>query len=263
MSNLIPSGTVTSASGFLAGAVHSGIKNRGKLDLAILHSTVPCIAAGVFTTNQIKSSPIILSQKHLSQKQARAIVANSGCANACLGEQGLADALEMARLTAAKLGIPTEEVLVASTGVIGVPLPMSRVKDGIEEIVLDSEGGHDFARAIMTTDTRPKEMAIHVDVGGTGFTIGGAAKGAGMIRPNLATMLCFITTDALVNVDFLPSALQKAVDISFNMISVDGDTSPSDCVFLLANGLANSETISFQNGELFQRALKRDLYLLS
>jgi N-acetylglutamate synthase (N-acetylornithine aminotransferase) len=161
----------------------------------------------------------------------------------------------MARLTAAKLGIPTEEVLVASTGVIGVPLPMSRVKDGIEEIVLDSEGGHDFARAIMTTDTRPKEMAIHVDVGGTGFTIGGAAKGAGMIRPNLATMLCFITTDALVNVDFLPSALQKAVDISFNMISVDGDTSPSDCVFLLANGLANSETISFQDGELFQRAL--------
>jgi glutamate N-acetyltransferase/amino-acid N-acetyltransferase len=255
MFNLLPSGSVTSASGFLAGAVHVGIKSEDELDLAILCSEVPCKAAGVFTSNQIKSASVILSQKHIAEKRAQAVVVNSGCANACLGGQGLADARGMANLTAAKLGISPEEVLVASTGIIGVPLPMDKIKTGIPKIKPTREGGHDFCRAIMTTDTRPKELAAQVDLKGTKFTIGGVAKGIGMVHPNLATMLCFITTDALVNADFLPAALQKAVDCSFNMVSIDGDTSPNDCAFLLANGLAGNEPFDFDNGGDFQEAL--------
>jgi glutamate N-acetyltransferase/amino-acid N-acetyltransferase len=255
MFNLIPSGSVSSASGFLAGAVHAGIKSEDELDLAILCSEVPCKAAGVFTTNQIKSAPVILSQRHIAKGRAQAIVVNSGCANACMGGQGLSDALGMANLAAAKLGISPEEVLVASTGIIGVPLPMDRIRTGVPKIKLTGEGGHDFCRAIMTTDTRPKELAVQMDSKGTKFTIGGVAKGIGMIHPNLATMLCFITTDAVVSVDFLQVALQKAVDCSFNMVNIDGDTSPNDCAFLLANGLAGNEPIDFDNGGDFQEAL--------
>jgi glutamate N-acetyltransferase/amino-acid N-acetyltransferase len=255
MFNLIPSGSVTSASGFLAGAVCTGIKGKGELDLAILCSEVPCKAAGVFTTSQIKSAPVILSQKHIAKKRAQAVVVNSGCANACMGGQGLADALEMANLAAAKLGRSPEEVLVASTGIIGVPLPMDKIRSGIPKIKPTRRGGHDLCRAIMTTDTRPKELAVQVDLKGTKFTIGGVVKGIGMIHPNLATMLCFIATDAVVSADFLPAALQKAVDCSFNMVSIDGDTSPNDCAFLLANGLAGNELIEFDNGDDFQEAL--------
>ena len=257
MFELIPSAPITSVNGFLAGAVHSGIKSRNELDLAILYSEVPCTAASVFTTNQIKSAPVILSQRHLLRRQAQAIVVNSGCANACLGKQGLADALEMATLTAAKLGISPQDVLVASTGVIGMPLPMSKIRAGIEKIKLTKEGGHDFVKAMMTTDTRPKELVVQIDIERTRFTIGGVAKGSGMIHPNLATMLCFIATDALVDADFLQSALQKAVEPSFNMVSIDGETSPSDCVFLLANGLAGNEPISFNNGESFRETLAK------
>jgi glutamate N-acetyltransferase/amino-acid N-acetyltransferase len=255
MFDLIPSGSVSSASGFLAGAVRAGIKGKNELDLAILCSEVPCKAAGVFTTNQIKSAPVILSQRHIAKGRAQAIVVNSGCANACTGEQGLADAREMAKLTAAKLGLSPEHILVASTGVIGVPLPMDKIRAGIPKIKPTRRGGHDFCRAIMTTDTRPKEMAAQVDLKGTQFTIGGVAKGAGMIHPNMATMLCFIATDAVVSADFLQAALHKAVDGSFNMVSIDGDTSPSDCAFLLANGLAGNEPIDFDNGGAFQKAL--------
>ena len=255
MFNLIPSGSVSSASGFLAGAVHAGIKNKDELDLAILCSEVPCKAAGVFTTSQIKSAPAILSQKHIAKGRAQAIVVNSGCANACMGGQGLADALGMANLAAARLSISPEEVLVASTGVIGVPLPMDKIRAGIPKIKPTREGGHDFCRAIMTTDTRPKELAVQVDLKGTKFTIGGVAKGIGMIHPNMATMLCFIATDTVVSADFLRAALQKAVDCSFNMVSIDGDTSPNDCAFLLANGLAGNEPIGFDNGGDFQEAL--------
>jgi glutamate N-acetyltransferase/amino-acid N-acetyltransferase len=161
----------------------------------------------------------------------------------------------MAELTAAKLGIAPQEVLVASTGIIGVPLPMDRIRVGIPKIKPTRTGGHDLCRAIMTTDTRPKEMAVQVDLKGTKFTIGGVAKGAGMIHPNMATMLCFIATDAVVGADFLPAVLHKVVDGSFNMVSIDGDTSPSDCVFLLANGLAGNEPIDFDNGGDFQEAL--------
>src|SRR3972149_2078968 len=255
MFNLIPSGSVTSASGFLAGAVRAGIKSKGELDLAILCSEVPCKAVGVFTTNQIKSAPVILSQRHIARGRAQAIVVNSGCANACTGGQGWADAQEMAEITAAKLGISPEEVLVAGTGVIGVPLPMDKIRAGIPRIKPTRRGGHDFCRAIMTTDTRPKEMAVQADLKGAKFTIGEVAKGAGMIHPNMATMLCFIATDAVVSADFLPAALHKAVDCSFNMVSIDGDTSPSDCVFLLANGLAGNESIDFYKGDAFQEAL--------
>jgi glutamate N-acetyltransferase/amino-acid N-acetyltransferase len=257
MFKLISSSSITLISGFLAGAVHCGIKSKDELDLAILYSEVPCTAAGVFTTNRIKSAPVVLSQRHLSKGQAQTIVVNSGCANACVGEQGLADASEMARLVATKLGISPEEVLVASTGVIGIPMPMDCIRTGIEKIRLSRDGGHDFAKAMMTTDTRPKEATVQVDSGGVKFAITGVAKGAGMIHPNLATMLCFIATDASVNSDFLQSALRKAADASINMVSIDGETSPSDCVFLLANGLAGNKPISFNNGEAFQEALNQ------
>jgi glutamate N-acetyltransferase/amino-acid N-acetyltransferase len=255
MFKLMPSEPLTAVPGFLAGAVQAGIKTKNKLDLAILWSEVPCAVAGVFTTNRIKAAPVLLSQKHLSNGRAQAIVVNSDCANACVGEQGLADALEMARSTAVKLGIAVDDVLVASTGVIGVPLPMDRVRSGIREIELDPEGGHDLVKAMMTTDTRLKEVAAQLDMDGVKLTIAGVAKGAGMIHPDLATMLSFMATNALVGVDFLRSALNKAVDASFNMVSIDGETSPSDCVFLLANGLAGNRPIGFDNGEAFQQAL--------
>jgi glutamate N-acetyltransferase/amino-acid N-acetyltransferase len=251
----VPSGSVSSASGFLAGAVRAGIKSKDEFDLAILCSEVPCMAAGIFTTNQIKSAPVILSQRHIAKGCAQAIVANSGCANACTGGPGLADAVEMAKLTAAKLGISAGEVLVASTGVIGVPLPMDKIRVGIPKIKATRGGGHDFCRAMMTTDTRPKELAVEVDSKGTKFSMGGVAKGAGMIHPNMATMLCFIATDAAVTADFLQAALHKAAEGTFNMLSIDGDTSPSDCVLLLANGLAGNEPIDFDNGGAFQEAL--------
>ena len=252
---LIPSGTVTSVPGFAAGAVHAGIKDTDELDLAILYSKMPCVATAVFTTNLVKSAPIILSQRHLTQRKARAIVVNSGCANACLGEQGMTDASEMASLTATKVSIASKEVLVASTGVIGKPLPMSQIRNGIEKIELHQDGGHELARAMMTTDTRPKEIAIQVEAKEGKFTIGGVAKGAGMMHPELATMLCFMTTDAAVNIDFLQQSLKKAANASFNMLSIDGETSPSDCVFLLANGLASNTEIGFNNSEDFQNAL--------
>jgi len=161
----------------------------------------------------------------------------------------------MASLAAARLGMSPEEVLVASTGVIGVPLPTDRISAAIPRVKLTKRGGHDFCRAIMTTDTRPKEMATQVDSKEGKFTIGGVAKGAGMIHPNMATVLCFIATDAAVSADFLRAALHAAVDDSFNMVSIDGDTSPSDCTFLLANGFAGNEPVDFSNGEAFQEAL--------
>ncbi len=251
----IPSGGVTSASGFLAGAIHAGIKSGNELDLAILCSGAPCTVAGVFTANQVKSAPVVLSQRHVGKRQSQAIVVNSGCANACMGPQGLADALEMANLAAANLHISVEDVLVASTGIIGVPLPMATIRTAMPDIKPTKGGGHDFCRAIMTTDTMPKETAVRVVSGGVKFTIGGAAKGIGMVHPNLATMLCFLATDAAVSSGFLQAALQKAVDCSFNMVSIDGDTSPNDCAFLLANGLAGNEPIDFDSGEAFQGAL--------
>ena len=256
---LIDSGGITSPRGFHAGATCAGIKPsaKEKLDLGILFSEVPCVATGLFTANRIKAAPLGLCQERLQSGRARALVVNSGCANACTGEQGLADAAEMADLTASSIGILPEDVLVASTGVIGERLPMKRIKAGIDQIVLSREGGHELTKAIMTTDTVPKETAVAVKIGDGRFIIGGVAKGAGMIHPALATLLCFLTTDATVDIDFLKLALQKAVDVSFNMISIDGDTSPNDMVLMLANGLAGNKPVSqdSQQADAFQQAL--------
>jgi len=251
----ISSGTVTSPQGFLAGAVEASIKSPDKLDLAILCSEKPCVAAGVFTSNLVKSAPVVLSKKHLKGWKAQAIVVNSGCANACTGDAGMADAIEMSQLAADKLRLSLNDVLVASTGVIGVPLPMDRVRKGIRQIVPTKDGGHKLARAMMTTDTFPKEIAVAIESEMGRFTIGGIAKGAGMIHPNMATLLAFLTTDAKVDARFLQSALKKAVANSFNMVTIDGDTSPSDTVVLLANGSADMAVINQGNGELFQKAL--------
>ncbi len=257
--DFIPGGTVTSPKGFCAGATYAGIKKTTEhsLDLGILFSEVPCVVAALFTTNKIKSAPVILCQERLQKGRAVAIVVNSGCANAFTGEQGLTDAAEMAALVADGIGVSPEDVLVASTGVIGQPLPMNLIRAGVSQIILSSDGGHELAKAIMTTDTVPKETAVAARMSDSEFTIGGVAKGSGMIHPDLATMFCFLTTDAAVDLAFLRSALQKAVDLSFNMISVDGDTSPSDTVLIMANGLAGNEPISqgSRQSDTFQQAL--------
>ncbi len=257
----IASGGITSPHGFHAGATYAGIKEKTEdgLDLGLLFSEVPCVATAVFTTNQIKAAPIVLCQQRLKSGKAVAVVVNTGCANACTGEQGLGDATEMAELAAKSMGLSPEEVLVASTGVIGQPLPMKLIKAGIDQIVLSADGGHELAKAIMTTDTFPKETAVGVKAGEGEFIIGGVAKGSGMIHPNLATMLCFLSTDAAVDIGLLKFALQRAVDISFNMISIDGDTSPNDMVLIMANGLAGKKPISpgSQLADAFQQALEK------
>jgi glutamate N-acetyltransferase/amino-acid N-acetyltransferase len=257
----IPGGTVTSPQGFFAGATSAGINKRaaGKLDLAVLFSEKPCTAAGVFTTSRLQGAPVQLTRQRLEKGRAGAVVVNSGCSNSFTGEHGLVDAAEVASLVAAGIGIEPEEVLVASTGVIGVPLPMKLVRPAVEMIVMSREGGHDLAKAMMTTDTMSKEMAVKVRVGQSEFTIGGAAKGSGMIHPDMATLLCFLTTDAVVERGFLKKALKRVVDASFNMVSIDGDTSPSDMVLLLANGLAGGEPITEESrqAEAFEQALER------
>ncbi len=255
----ITSGCVTSPQGFHAGATCAGIKTKDKdgLDLGILFSEAPCVATALFTTNRIKAASIVLCQQRLASGRAVAIVVNSGIANACTAEQGFTDAAEMAALVARGMGLSAEDVLVASTGVIGQLLPMKGIKAGIDQIVLAADGGHELAKAMMTTDTVPKETAVAVRTGESEFTIGGVAKGSGMIHPDLATMLCFLTTDAAVDLDFLKLALRRAVAISFNMISIDGDTSPSDMVLIMANGRAGNETISpgSRLADAFQQAL--------
>ncbi len=255
----ISSGCVTSPRGFHAGATYAGIKKRADdvLDLGILFSEAPCVAAALFTTNRIKAAPVVLSQKRLQSGKIAAVAVNSGCANACTGEQGLIDAAEMADLAAQGTGVSAEDVLVASTGVIGVPLPMKLVREAIGRIVLSRDGGHELARAIMTTDTLPKETAVITGAGDSEFTIGGVAKGSGMIHPELATMLCFLTTDAAVDIDFLKLALRKAVEASFNMVSIDGDNSPNDMVLIMANGRAGNKVITRDSepARAFQQAL--------
>jgi glutamate N-acetyltransferase/amino-acid N-acetyltransferase len=251
----LPQGTVTSPEGFFAGATSAGINKRAadKPDLAVLFSEAPCLAAAVFTANKLKAAPVLLSQQRLkSREKFGAVVVNSGCANAYVGEQGLIDAAEMAGLVGEGIGVAPEDVLVASTGVIGVPLPMEKIRASVDRIILARDGGNRLAKAIMTTDTFPKEAAVRVKVGDVEFTIGGAAKGSGMIHPDLATLLGFITTDAAVEKGFLQKALKKAVDASFNMISVDGDTSPNDMVLVMANGLAGKVSLA-----PFERALEQ------
>jgi glutamate N-acetyltransferase/amino-acid N-acetyltransferase len=258
---LVSGGTVTSPRGFHAGAAYAGIKKgaRHKLDVGILFSEVRCETAATFTTNRIKSGPVLLDQARLRRGSVVALIANSGCANASTGEAGYADAEEMTALAAAVIGAEPDEVMVASTGVIGKRLPMPAIRKAVKEIALSREGGHDFARAIMTTDTTAKEIAVTVRDGGTEYTIGGVAKGSGMIHPNMGTMFAFMTTDAAVEPSFLKSALRRAVDDSFNMVSVDGDTSPSDTALLMANGLAGNPPLAAgtPGARLFRQALQR------
>ena len=253
----IASGGITAPRGFHAGATCAGIKQKDKLDLAILFSEVPCVATAVFTANRVKAAPVVLCQQRLQDGKAAAVVVNSGCANACTGERGLADTAETAELVAEAIGVSPEDVLVASTGVIGTCLPMARLGAGIKQIVLSRDGGHELARAIMTTDTVPKEAAVGID--GSNLIMGGVAKGSGMIHPDLATLLCFLTTDASVDIDFLRLALRKAADVSFNMVSIDGDTSTNDMVLIMANGLAGNEPISVgsRQADAFQQALSQ------
>jgi glutamate N-acetyltransferase/amino-acid N-acetyltransferase len=254
----IPGGMVTSPRGFSAGATYVGIKKKsaGALDLGVLVSEIPPVTAALFTTNRFKAAPITLSQQRLKTGCPAAVVVNSGCANAGTGEAGLADATEMAALAAEKLGLDAEQVLVASTGVIGQRLPMTKIRAGIAGIVPSAGNGHRLAKAMMTTDTLPKEVAVTA----TGeFTIGGAAKGAGMIHPQLATMLCFLTTDASIEATFLAQSLAKAADVSLNMVSVDSDTSPNDMLLIMANGKAGGEVIKPDSpkGRLFQQTLEK------
>jgi len=252
------SGAVTYPEGFLAAGVRAGIKERGE-DIALIFSERPASAAGVFTTNIVQAAPVIISRARIPRETGRAIVANSGSANACTGEQGLRDARAMAAETARLLGVSEDDVLVASTGIIGRRLPMDKVSAGISQAArsLSRDGGASAARAIMTTDTRPKEASAEVSVGGSKVKIGGMAKGAGMICPNLATMLAFITTDAAVGPETLQACLSRSAEVSFNCLTVDGDSSTNDTAIILANGAAGNDEIDSEGPGLraFQEAL--------
>ena len=257
--NWLEGGTITSPKGFTAGATYSGIRTytEDKLDLGILCSESVCTVAGTFTKNMVKSPSVVLDQKRVATGRAQAVVINSGIANACVGEQGMTDAIEMAALAAARLGLEPELALACSTGLIGVELPMGLIRIGVKNIEMSLDGGHELARAICTTDTVSKEAAVSFEVDGATYALGGIAKGSGMIHPNMATMLAFLTTDAPVDGAFLQESLSRAVDTSFNMISVDGDSSTNDTVLLLANGVAGGSAIdaSAPGADAFQAAL--------
>ena len=240
-------GGITAPCGFKASGVHCGIK-RNSPDLALIFSKFEAIAAGMFTINKVKAAPVVISQKKLRRGKARAIVANSGNANACTGKKGFENANRMCKVAARELGIDPQEVLVASTGVIGEQLPIEKIEEGIKAAAknLSSQGSLNAAQAIITTDKKIKQIAVETEIPGQGkkkVKIGAIAKGSGMIAPNLATMLCFITTDACITLDALKEALRIAVDKSFNQISVDGDMSTNDTVIALANGKAGNKTI--------------------
>lgn len=251
-------GGVTAPSGFRAAGIHAGIKAKAA-DLALLVSDIAATIAGVFTTNRIQGAHIGLCKKHLTQAAFRAVLINSGSANACTGEQGKRDALTSAEAVAESLGVPVTSVFVCSTGTIGKPLPMDRIQNGILKLTpaLSATGGPDAARAIMTTDTRPKEAAISIKTStGRTVTIGGMAKGAGMIEPNMATMLAFVTTDAHMAPPDLQQALNTAVSQSFNRISIDGEQSCNDTVLLIANGHSEASlSPASPDWPLFQNAL--------
>lgn len=240
-----PTAGVTAPQGFQATGIHCGIKKPGLLDLALIVSTVTGPIAGVFTKNKVAAAPVILDRLHLRRRRGRAIIVNSGNANACTGPKGLVAAKTMASLVAKSLTVPVNQVFVGSTGVIGRVLPIDRVKAGIPDLIdkLSIHGGDLAAQAILTTDLRPKTTALRARIGGRLVTIGGMAKGSGMIHPNMATMLAYLTSDAAISPTALQQALNSAVDQSFNCITVDGDTSTNDTVLCLSNGLAENSTI--------------------
>ena len=235
---------ITAPLGFRAAAAAAGIKASG-LDMALLVADHACPAAAVFTTNRAQAAPVLVSRAHLASGRARAVVVNAGCANAGTGERGLADARATAAAVAEAVGCEPAEVVVASTGVIGLPLPMDKVRAGVRTLAagLSAERGPDAARAIMTTDTRPKEVRVDLAIGGVKATVAGMAKGAGMIAPNMATMLAFFTTDAAVESPLLQRALHEAVDATLNRVTVDGDTSTNDMALVMASGAATSRPV--------------------
>lgn len=245
---------ITAAQGFLTGAVHCGIRNNpNKKELALIYSSTPCTAAAVYTSNQVKAAPLYLNMKHLANGKAQAISINSGNANACAINDAQ-NALKQAQIAADKLGLDLEDVLVASTGVIGVELPIEKIEKGTQDIVLGTDSS-DTAAAIMTTDTKIKEVAVEFELEGKTVHMGGIAKGSGMIHPNMGTMLCFITTDASIESAALEVMLKKAVKKTFNRISVDGDTSTNDMCIVLANGLAKNPTITGDNAIFYEALL--------
>ncbi len=254
-------GGVTAPLGFIAGSSYCGIKasNKSSPDIAMILSEHKTCAAGTFTTNRVKAAPVRVSRAHLNTTDVRAIVANSGNANACTGLPGLRDARRMCAATAKALGLREKQVLVCSTGRIGVALPMAKMEETISGMraCLSSEGSKAAAQAIMTSDTYAKEIAVELTLGGKTVRIGGIAKGAGMIDPNMATMLCFITTDALIDRRTLQKTVSVSVEQSFNRITIDGDMSTNDTVLVLANGAAGNKALKYSSKEfrVFQEAL--------
>ena len=246
---------VTTPKGFKATGVACGLKKTGALDLALVVSDNDCACAGMFTTNRVQAAPVVYDKETLAQdnRAIRAVIANSGCANACTGDAGLADTRATAEAAARALGVRADQVLVLSTGVIGQRLPMDKIRAGIAQAAprVSADGGADASRAIMTTDTKPKTFEIQ----NSKFKTGGMCKGAGMIHPNMATMLCVITTDAKIAPELLDRTLRAAVGVSFNRISIDGDMSTNDTVLLLANGASDYEIRNTQHVAEFTEAL--------
>ncbi|MHB8620982.1 MAG: bifunctional glutamate N-acetyltransferase/amino-acid acetyltransferase ArgJ, partial [Chloroflexota bacterium] len=251
--NLVPKGWRAAAS-----CAHINGSTGDKLDLALLASDRDCTAAGVFTRNQVKAAPVLWCQRQLPSTRVRAVVANSGNANACSGEQGERDTFRMAELAAARLNVESSQVLVASTGVIGIPMPMDRIAAGMADLSLGSDGGC-FIDAIMTTDSRRKQAAVTFELAGRQVRIGGVTKGAGMIHPNMATMLCFLTSDVAADPALLHGALSRAANRSFNMLSIDRDTSTNDSFIILCNGAAEAPAVrpSSTESDLLEEAIER------
>ncbi len=258
---VVKGGGVTTPRGFTAGVAEAGIKYQGRYDLALVVSEDPAVGAGVFTTNKFAAAPVQVSRQHLAAKTGcRGFVVNSGCANACTGQEGLAAAKMMTKVAAEVTGYQPEEFLVASTGVIGVNLPIEKVQQGIREAgrSLSYERGSLAAQAIMTTDTRAKEIALQIEIEGKKVSLGGMAKGSGMIHPNMATMLGLVTTDVAITGECLQQALVMANEESFNMVTIDGDTSTNDTLVVLANGRAGNtliEDVQSTAFRLFSEAL--------
>ena len=245
-------GGVTAAKGFQAASTAAGIKYQGRTDMAMVYSEKPCVAAGTFTTNIVKAAPVKWDQEIVyKHPSAQVIVCNSGIANACTGEEGFSYCRATAKAAAETLNVDENSVLVASTGVIGMQLPIEKLSDGVKVMAPKLKGtleaGNEAAKAIMTTDTKEKEVAVQIEVGGKTVTIGGMCKGSGMIHPNMCTMLGFVTTDACISKQLLQEALSQDVKDTYNMVSVDGDTSTNDTVLLLANGMAENPEINEKN----------------
>ena len=258
----IITGGVTAAKGFKAAAAAAEIKYKGRTDMAMVYSEVPCVAAGTFTTNVVKAAPVKWDQDVVyNHPAAQAVICNSGIANACTGAEGYGYCKATADAAAEILGIPADSVLVASTGVIGMQIPIDRIVNGVKAMApkLDGslEAGTEASKAIMTTDTVKKEVAVQIEIGGKTVTVGGMCKGSGMIHPNMCTMLSFVATDANISKEMLQKALSEVVPDTYNMVSVDGDTSTNDTVLLLANGLAGNPEITEENEDykIFKEAL--------